>query len=222
MTPDYEKFGRNLFDYLCGRGWYSVPRRELTIALLHYADESGLFGSNEKVHSLSSKSKISVNTLEGLLRDRDLFFNDLKDWSDHEFFSWLKSNNYTGDEDLKRGLGVFIVENYSQKFHVESYLESFKIVPDYKNNKKIIVFDLVRLVEALSKKAECSTKNLMLEVIDSSIKHKQKLAQEDDTSEDLQKLFLKAVREQVDKKLGTDTAALVIEMFKCVRKKMSG
>lgn len=214
----YEKFGRDIYEYLNSRGWYSIPRRELAIAILHYAGESGLLSLDSGIHSLSAEIKIPVSTLKNLLRDKSLFYGELVEWSDDKFIEWLKKNDCTSVEDAKKGVLVYKLTNMNEYFSVQAYLEKLSIVPDYKNNKDLIVFDLEVLAKNISRYGNVkSTKDIILELIKETgcSGYGCKVEQlKDKTTRDMIKY---ALAEHAEDKLGLKTTELIIYLFKKIR-----
>jgi hypothetical protein len=68
----FARFGQNLLHLLAQRGWNSIPKRELTLHLLHFAEQEGLLDLTAPRMQLSARLKVSPATLDGLLRDRTL------------------------------------------------------------------------------------------------------------------------------------------------------
>lgn len=210
----YEKFGRDIYEYLNSRGWYSIPRRELAIAILHYAGESGLLSLDSGIHSLSAEIKIPVTTLKGLLRDKNLFYGQFTEWTDDDFLEWLKNNECTSVEDAKKGLLVYKLLNIDEYFSVQTYLEKLSIVPDYKNNRDLIVFDIESLVKTIARNSDSRSemeivKKLIAETNFNSIgsridKSKYKTIKE---------MFADAIIEKAENRLGIKTTELIVNIF---------
>lgn len=76
-------------------------------------------------------------------------------------------------DDAQKGQLVFSVESLAQGMQVEGYLDKLGVIPDYRNNRCLIVIDLVRLVSSLALKAKQSATELLLSLDNNKeIRHK--------------------------------------------------
>ena len=101
--------------------------------------------------ALSQELMIPASTLDGLLRDRLLLMRQLSGLRHSDFERWERENNQTSLADHERQRVVFALKSMKDGLEVESYLERLGVVPDYKNNRKLLVIDLAQLVGVLSR-----------------------------------------------------------------------
>ena len=188
---------------------------ELVIAILHYAGKSGLLDLNNGVHSLSSKTKIPVTALKGLLRDRDLFYGKYGEWTDSEFLEWLKNNDCTSVEDARKGIVVYKILSHNIDFRLKSYLEKMAIVPDSKNNKELIVFDLEVLANDIARHSiKKSAKEIMIELITTISSYSDSDKLERLKKKTIKQMIADATIEQSQDRIGVKTTELILEIFK--------
>jgi hypothetical protein len=199
-----ERFGAALIEYLNHRGWHSGSRRELSIALLHYAGEAGALDLDSSRFALSMELKVPPSTLETLLRDRMLYFSKPKPYGLDEFLAWIEENNHTALEDAKLHKLVVALRSPAERLSAERFLDEIGYTPDFKNNHRLIVIDLDRLLSALALKLNVKPAGL-LEGLNIDRK---KLREARDSQKDLLALALQALTEQAGKQIGVATVEL--------------
>lgn len=79
------KFGNDLIELLDQRGWHSIPRRELTLRLLHLASKADVLDLSLPRLALATRLRISPTTLDGLLRDRALLCSEVRAFDFDQF-----------------------------------------------------------------------------------------------------------------------------------------
>ena len=208
MNPN-EKFGTALMAYLDQRGWHAGSRRELTIALLHLASEAGVLDTNRSVYALAMELKVPPRTLETLLRDRMLCFAQPEPYDLEKFLGWIDDNNHTSLEDAKAHRLVVAVPSAAARVSIERFLDELGYVPDFKNNHRLVVIDLDRLLSALVMQTGASDERLL-----EGLKLDQrKLSQARDSHRSLLTLALEALSEQAGKHIGESTLELAKHLF---------
>ncbi len=217
IKSTYTKFGEDVFNVLSQRGWNAIPKRELTITLLHLAQTAGLLDLTKSRYTLAAKLKVSPSVLDGLLRDMFLFFGDVKDLSYQNFAEWIRQNNYTSEDEARKQKVVVALRSQEERMTVEKFLDDHNYVPDFKNNNRLLVFDLPRLLTALSQTVNAEPSQLIselgIEYID--------VAHAGNSEKKLVDLAISALREQFDKNFGEATTELVLTLFKSVKNKMT-
>lgn len=217
---EFAIFGQSVIELLDNRGWHSVPKREMTIHLLHLANQAGLIDIAQPRFSLASRLMISTATLDGLLRDRALLHKEVAQYDDQQFADWLRGNNQTGDQDSKSGYLVIGVNSISERMSVEGYLEMLGVVPDYKNNRQLMVFDLTRLVSSLARISHESPVDLLRAFeVDATTGSKKRRDAEGEIKSLIQ-LGIGAMKEQAGKRIGDKTVEFAISLINVARRKL--
>lgn len=67
-------------------------------------------------------------------------------WDMNQLIRRFETNDQTTQEDNEKGLGVYFVNDWSQQISAETALEKIGVIPDYKNNKQMLVFDLSKVI----------------------------------------------------------------------------
>jgi len=100
------KFGKAILDLLNQRGWNTIPRREMTLYLLHFAEETGLLDLTAPRMQLAARLKVSPATLDGLIRDKALVCGNVSNMNFEEFADWARAKG-GGDQGVRiMGYGV--------------------------------------------------------------------------------------------------------------------
>lgn len=206
------QFGKALLELLEIRGWNSIPRRELTLHLLHNAEKAGLLDLAEPRMQLAARLKVSPVTLDGLIRDQALVCGGVSPMDFQEFADWAKRNNQTGYDDAQKGILTFSVQSLEQGMRVEGFLESIGVVPDYRNNRRLLVIDLSRLVAALARESQQSASELLLQLEADEQRREEYKAQAGGSEKKLLQLFLNALREQAGKHIGEQTLGFMLAL----------
>lgn len=102
---------------------------------------------------LARNLKVPPTTLDGLLRDMLLLTISMMVMTEDTFVEWAKANNQTTELDNQRKQVAFSVRSVSTAMAVEGYLEAIGLVPDYKNNRRLLVIDLSQSVHLMSHSA---------------------------------------------------------------------
>jgi len=147
---------------------------------------------------------VPPGTLETLLRDRMLYFSKPRLCSLDEFIAWIHKNNHTALEDAKLHKLVSALRPPLERLSVECFLDELGYTPDFKNNHRLLVIDLDRLLAALVLKLNVEPVGL-LEGLNIDRK---KLREARDSQKDLLALALQALTEQTGKKIGEVTVEL--------------
>ncbi|MFO8084292.1 MAG: hypothetical protein R6U27_08245 [Desulfobacterales bacterium] len=213
-TEHHARFGKALLELLDQRGWNTIPRRELTLHLLHQAHLAELLNLDDSRMRLAARLKVSPATLDGLLRDRALVCGNISQMEFQEFAGWAKRNNQTGHDDAQKGVLTFSVKSLEEAMRVEGFLDSIGVVPDYRNNRRLLVIDLSRLVAAISQLSQQSATELMLQLEDDPKERDRLRAQADGSEKKLLHQFLKAIREQGNRHIGEETVDFMISLIK--------
>jgi len=203
-----ERFGRALIEYLNQRGWHSGSRRELSVALLHFAAEAGVLNPGRSRFALSMDLKVPPSTLDGLLRDRVLYFAQPGGYGLEDFLSWIRRCNHTTLEDAKSHRLVVALPSASERLSVERFLDELGYTPDLKNNHRLMVIDLDRLLLALARHLDVRPESLLDGL---KIDHA-KLMEVRDRRRDLLELALKTLSEQAGKHLGESIVDLGVHL----------
>lgn len=208
------KFGNDHVELLDQRGWHSIPRRELTLWLLHLANNADVLELSLPRLALAARLRISPITLDGLLRDRALLCSNARAFDFDQFSQWAYSHWQTGEADESLGLIVFSFSNEEQRMQVEGFLEELSIVPNYKINNRLIEFDLKLLVAKLETRNEVLLNDLVLAIIPDKKKYLAIMPQvEANPKSELKSLLMSALQEQAGKHLGEKTVELVVALF---------
>jgi len=207
------QFGKALLELLDQRGWNSIPRRELTLHLLHNTEQAGLLDLVVPRMQLAARLKVSPATLDGLIRDRALVCGGVSQMDFQEFADWAKNNNQTGHDDAQRGILTFSVQSLEQGMRAEGFLESIGVVPDYRNNRRLLVMDLSRLVAALARESQQSASDLLLQLEEDGQRREELKAQAGGSEKKLLQQFLKALQEQGNKRIGEETVGFMISLI---------
>jgi hypothetical protein len=205
-----EKFGAALIDHLGQRGWHSGSRRELSVAMLHFAHQAGFLDLNRSIHALAMELKVPPRTLEGLLRDRLLYFAQPEPYGLDQFLSWIGHHNHTSLEDAKNHRLVVAVPSAAERLTIERFMDELGYVPDFKNNHRLVVIDLDRLLSTLSYRSRVSAAELL-----KGLKlDQQKLSQARDSYRSMLSLALEALSEQAGRHLGEATVELARHLIR--------
>lgn len=145
MNDNYNKFGENIFNYLNNRGWNSMTKKEMVTILVHYGIENNLL-KDTSINKLSVKLKINPSGVRCILEERALLMHMVEVWDMKQLIRWFKTNDQTTQEDNAKGLGVYFVNDWSQQILAETALEKIGVIPDYKNNKQMLVVDLSKVI----------------------------------------------------------------------------
>ena len=208
----FAQFGEYLLDLLDKRGWNTIPRREMTLHFLYFAEETGLLDLTAPRMQLAARLKVSPATLDGLIRDKALVCGNVSNMDFEKFADWAKNNNQTGHDDAQRGILIFSVQSLDQGMRVEGFLESIGLVPDYRNNRRLLVIDLSRLVAALAQKNQQTASELLLQLEEDEQRREELRAQAKGSEKKLLQQLLKAIHEQGNKHIGEETVGFMISL----------
>ncbi|POQ98368.1 hypothetical protein AU468_13515 [Alkalispirochaeta sphaeroplastigenens] len=216
----FAEFGKQVFKLLDERGWNSIPRREMTIHLIDLAVNAELVNDKEPLVKLARQLMIPPGTLDRLLRDRLLFTRKASAFDDQEFSQWARSNSQTTVDDNKKSQVTFAVASLAEAMQVEAYFDELGLVPDYKNNRRLLVLDLSRLVRALAQ----ISRTAPVELIDTqqwdARERQEALEAAQGSSQTLLSMALQAVREQADQHIGTATVEFALTLIQTARRRM--
>jgi len=215
MNYNYRKFGENIFNYLNNRGWNAMTKKEMVTVLVHYALESALLKANS-INSLSINLKINPSGVRRLLEERALLMNRVEIWDHEKLITWFKNSDQTSQEDNVKGLGVYFVKDWSERISAETALENIGIIPDYKNNKQMLVIDLSKVIFQLSQLENIDVTQLVKNLL------KQKEIElstfnEEEFKANPAKKFKDILKEQASMRIGmktTDTLVYFIEKIR--------
>jgi hypothetical protein len=208
------QFGIAILDLLSQRGWNTIPRREMTLHLLHFAEQARLLDLTAPRMRLAAMLKVSPATLDGLIRDKALVCGNVSSMGFEEFVDWAKNNNQTGYDDAQKGILTFSLQSLEQGMQVEGFLDFIGLVPDYRNNRRLLVIDLSRLVAALAQKNQQTASELLLQLEEDEQRREELSAQTKGSEKKLLQQFLKAIHEQGNKHIGEETVGFMISLFK--------
>ena len=217
-TNAHELFGNGLFVLLNQRGWNAIPKRELVIHLNEQAARAGLVDLDAPRARLVQQLMIPPATLDALLRDRLLLTRQASIFNHEEFSAWARGNHQTSSDDNEKGQLVFSVGGAAESMQVEGYLDSLGIVADYKNNRRLLVLDLGRLVSALSVHSNVLATDLIANCEANDDKRRRLLEQASGSDRQLIKLFLRAIREQAEQRVGEKTVEFGLVLIARARK----
>ncbi len=219
----YAQFGKSLIELLDERGWNSIPKKELVLNLIHHAGNAGLLDYNVASMQLAGRLRVSPSTLQNLLRDRMLIISPEEiDYNDEEIFDLLEEKNQTGYDEAKKGQLVFAIAEPVKRLQLEAFFEEMGLLPDYKNNCKLLVVDMALLLNSMAKVtgqdsfilAEQVAENLKLsEEYQGQIK-------EASSEKNVAKLLTSAMMEQADKHIGENTVQLLKYFYNLAKGKV--
>ena len=208
------KFGNDLVELLDQRGWHSIPRRELTLWLLHLASNADVLDLSLPRLALAARLRISPITLDGLLRDRALLCSNVRAFDFDQFSQWAYSHWQTGEADESLGLIVFSLTNEEQRMQVEGFLEDISIVPNYKINNRLLEFDLKLLVAKLEARNEIPLSDLVSAIVPDEKKSAEILSKvQANPKRELIGLLMSSLKEQAGKHIGDKTVELLIALL---------
>lgn len=95
---------------------------------------------------LAKQLRVTPAVLHGLLRDRSLLITGITLMGNEDFEAWIRKSDQTSAADLRAAQLVFQVRGPEERYKVEAYLDEFGVVPEYKNNRRLLVIDIARLV----------------------------------------------------------------------------
>ena len=200
-----EKFGEFVLKLLDERGWHSIPRRELTIRLLDAAMRAGIFAPPYSRYDLAMKLRVSPTIVDGMLRDKALFCEDLTPMQMNELEDWATYSNQTTSQDIERGQFVFAAQNALEQMQVEALLEKLGIAADYKNNKRLLAIEVKTLVKRIASSNDMQDRLLSKLVTDKRQRAEISLQLNANPHQRLLKLALDAGKEQIGKRVGEKT-----------------
>lgn len=169
---------------------------------------------------LSVKLKINPSGVRRILEERALLMNMVENWSIDELISWLKSNEQASQEDNAKGLGVYFVNDWSQQISAETALEKIGIIPDYKNNKQLLVLDFSKVVYQLSKFESINITQLVNDLLTQKGNESTKFNEEEFKANPVGK-FKDLLKEQASKQLGVKTTDALTYLIENGWKKIS-
>jgi hypothetical protein len=213
-------FGQTFLELLDERGWNSIPKREMTIRLLHLASMAGVLDLDAPRMKLARELKIPPSTLDGLLRDRLLLTSSLTSMTDEGFIDWAKANNQTTELDSQHKRVVFSVKSVAIAMSVEAYLDELGLVPDYKNNRRLLVIDLSQLAYVMTHSISDDPVQLLATLESDRSRRKRLLEDCEGSQERVLDQLLVAVREQAEKRVGEKTVDFALRMIKLAKKRM--
>ena len=215
-------FGQAVLEMLDERGWNAIPKREMTIRLLHLASIAGALDLDAPRMKLARSLKIPPSTLDGLLRDRLLLTSSMMSMTDGDFIEWAKTNNQTTELDSQHKRVVFSVKSVATAMSVEAYLDELGLVPNYKNNRRLLVIDLSQLAYVITHSVSADPVELLASLESDVSRHKRLLEDCEGSQEKVLDQLLEAIREQADKRVGEKTVEFALNMIKLVKKRMAG
>jgi hypothetical protein len=124
----------------------------------------------------------------------------------------------SGVDDAEKGLMVFSVASIEEAMRVEGYLDAIGVVPDYRNNRKLLVLDLVRLVTSLAVTSNYSPSELLLGFEKDEKKRKEKMAAAKGSDRLLMKQAIAAFKEQAENQIGEKTVTFALSMIDTAKK----
>lgn len=221
---NYQEFGRQIHSLLDQRGWNALPKKELVLRLLDAGFKSGLLDPDENPYKLANRLRVTPVVLDGLLRDRTLLITGMSLMRDEDFAAWIKQSDQTSAADLRAAQLVFQVRGPEERYRVEAYLDGFGIVPDYKNNRRLLVIDIARLITALSRQSRQDAHEVILAFVGGRKKLDGKLKKiieaAPSADQPLSESLMAALKEQaIDILGGEKTVEALLAVFKCVAKK---
>lgn len=164
LDQAYGDFGRAVYTLLASRGWNSLGKRELLIELLHAAQHSGLLNLSQGRLRLAATLRVSPAVVDGWLRDLHLLKDGLVEPPVGELVEELRRADRTSADDLAKGQWTFAVPDVRQRMQIEMALARLELVPDYRNNRALLVLDGDQLLLAISRATERHERDLLLAV----------------------------------------------------------
>lgn len=146
---NYKKFGLDIYKHLDDKGWNSLSKKDLVISLIHFAIENKLLPEND-VYQIAQKTRINPSSVRRILEERKLIMNEIEVWSVAHLIDWMQNSNQTTKLDDDKGCAVFAINDPSEKFNIENLLSKIGLVPDYKNNRNLLVLDIQKIIVQIS------------------------------------------------------------------------
>jgi hypothetical protein len=150
QAPDYEAFGRAVFEFLGERGWNTVTKREHLVHTLDAALTHGLLSKDMHRIELACQLRTTPTVLDGWMRDLALR-KPMHPMPLERLLEWMALNNQTTEEDTERGLAVFAALDAGERLAVELSFSRLGVVPDYRLNRSLLVINLSALLMAAAR-----------------------------------------------------------------------
>ena len=180
--------------------------------LVHYGIEHKLI-DERNIFALSVKLKTTPSSLRRILEERALLMGRVKDWDINDLVSWLQKNDQTTQNDNQKGLGVYFLKDWAERLSAETYLEKLNIIPDYKNNKQLLVIDLNKIIYQLSQKKEIKIEQLIKDFFKKAKIESEKFDELSFRANPTEK-FREIIKEQAEKRIGIKTTEMICFFLK--------
>lgn len=221
QQPDFTTFGKDIIALLDARGWNNIPKRELFLQLVSIAIRTNVISQYDDTYAMARRLRLSPAIVRTMHRDMELLVSETQPLNDALFFEWARASNRTTADDEQKGLACFSVQNSSEEFKVEEYLQQLGITADRKLNKQLIVIDIRQLIKSLAQKTNLPVTQFLLEYSREIEGQKEFFDELKGSEEDMLDLLIKATREQAEKKLGANTFNLMVALVRTTRKALA-
>ena len=141
--------------------------------------------------------------------------NEIEVWSVGDLIVWMQNSNQTTKLDDNKGCTVFAISDPSEKFNIENLLSKIGQVPDYKNNRNLLVFDIQKIIVQIS----YTTKFDPVDFLKSFISINNLNNEQYDivkTKADFYGVISEILKEQIKGKIGSKTTNGIISILKTI------